>query len=193
MDCDFGGIIMKKKLFTLMFVLAAALCGFAQDSNNEDEVVKIDFMNRNNAVEGEIIVKFADKSSFDLKYDRDDNLKSTGMPAVDNLFAKYKVESIKQLCPGDAKRHDFRTSKSYNGADVVERDLSRLCLVKINAKDGMSTNELIDEFNAMDEVEFAEPNFIMYSLGVQSTDNEQQTTDYGQQTTDCELKCENYV
>lgn len=162
-----------------MFVLAAALCGFAQDSNNDDEVVKIDFMNRNNAVEGEIIVKFADKSSFDLKYDRDDNLKSTGMPAVDNLFAKYKVESIKQLCPGDAKRHDFRTSKSYNGADVVERDLSRLCLVKINAKDGMSTNELIDEFNAMDEVEFAEPNFIMYALGVQSTDNGQQTTDLG--------------
>lgn len=149
-----------------MFVLAAALCGFAQDSNNDDEVVKIDFMNRNNAVEGEIIVKFADKSSFDLKYDRDDNLKSTGMPAVDNLFAKYKVEFIKQLCPGDAKRHDFRTSKSYNGADVVERDLSRLCLVKIGS-DVSKTRELINEFNKMDEVEFAEPNYIMYALGVE--------------------------
>ena len=152
-----------------MFVLAAALCGFAQDSNNDDEVVKIDFMNRYNAVEGEIIVKFADKSSFDLKYDRDNNLKSTGMSAVDNLFAMYNVESIKQLCPGDAKRHDFRTSKSYNGGDVVERDLSRLCLVKIGS-DVSKTRELIDEFNGMDEVEFAEPNFIMYALGIQTTD-----------------------
>ena len=33
--------IMKKRIFTLMFILAAALCGFAQDRNNEDEVVKM--------------------------------------------------------------------------------------------------------------------------------------------------------
>ena len=151
-----------------MLVLATALCGFAQDRNNEDEVVKIDFMNRNNAVEGEIIVKFADKSSFNLKYDRNDKLQSTGMSAVDKLFTKYNVESVRQLCPGDEKRHDFRTSKSYNGADVVERDLSRLCLVKIGG-DVSKTRELIDEFNGMDEVEFAEPNYIMYALGVETT------------------------
>ena len=150
-----------------MFVLAAALCGFAQDSNNEDEVVKIDFMNRNNAVEGEIIVKFADKSSFNLKYDRNDKLQSTGMSAVDKLFTKYNVESVRQLCPGDEKRHDFRTSKSYNGGDVVERDLSRLCLVKIGS-DVSKTRELIDEFNGMDEVEFAEPNYITYALGIET-------------------------
>ena len=150
-----------------MFVLAAALCGFAQDSNNEDEVVKIDFMNRNNAVEGEIIVKFADKSSFDLKYDRNDKLQSTGMSAVDKLFTKYNVESVRQLCPGDEKRHDFRTSKSYNGGDVVERDLSRLCLVKIGT-DVSKTSELIDEFNEMEEVEFAEPNYIAYALGIET-------------------------
>ena len=32
---------MKKRIFTLMFILVAALCGFAQDRNNEDEVVKM--------------------------------------------------------------------------------------------------------------------------------------------------------
>ena len=169
-----------------MFVLAAAFCGFAQDRNNEDEVVKIDFMNRYNAVEGEVIVKFADNSSFRLDYDRNDNLRTTGMSSVDKAFEKFNVTSIKQLCPSDEKKRTFRTSKSYNGADVVERDLSRLCLVKIEpdasrAQDAdyniqALTQELIDTFNAMEDVEFAEPNFIMYALGVETTDNGRHTT-----------------
>ena len=175
-----------KRIFTLMFVLAAAFCGFAQDRNNEDEVVKIDFMNRYNAVEGEVIVKFADNSSFRLDYDRNDNLRTTGMSSVDKAFEKFNVTSIKQLCPSDEKKRTFRTSKSYNGADVVERDLSRLCLVKIEpdasrAQDAdyniqALTQELIDTFNAMEDVEFAEPNFIMYALGVETTDNGRHTT-----------------
>lgn len=166
-----------KRIFTLMFILAA-LCGFAQDRNNEDEVVKIDFMNHHNAVEGEIIVKFADKSSFNLEYDRSNKLQSTGMSSVDKAFEKFNVTSIKQLCPSDEKKRSFRTSKSYNGMDVVERDLSRLCLVKVEpdatrAQDAdynihALTQELIDTFNAMDEVEFAEPNYIMYALGVET-------------------------
>ena len=169
-----------------MFVLATAVCAFAQDRNNDDEVVKIDFMNRYNAVEGEVIVKFADNSSFRLDYDRNDKLRTTGMSSVDKAFEKFNVTSVKQLCPGDEKRRNFRTSKSYNGADVVERDLSRLCLVKIEpdasrAQDAdynihALTQELIDTFNEMEDVEFAEPNYIMYALGVQSTDNGQQTT-----------------
>ena len=169
---------MKKRIFTLMFILAAALCGFAQDRNNEDEVVKIDFMNHHNAVEGEIIVKFADKTSFNLEYDRSNKLQSTGMSSVDKAFEKFNVTSIKQLCPSDEKKRSFRTSKSYNGMDVVERDLSRLCLVKVEpdatrAQDAdyniyALTQELIDTFNKMDEVEFAEPNYIMYALGVET-------------------------
>ena len=169
---------MKKRIFTLMFILAAALCGFAQDRNNEDEVVKIDFMNHHNAVEGEIIVKFADKSSFNLEYDRSNKLQSTGMSSVDKAFEKFNVTSIKQLCPSDEKKRSFRTSKSYNGMDVVERDLSRLCLVKVEpdatrAQDAdynihALSQELIDTFNEMEEVEFAEPNYIMYALGVET-------------------------
>ena len=169
---------MKKSFLTLMFVLATAVCAFAQDRNNEDEVVKIDFMNRYNAVEGEVIVKFADNSSFRLDYDRNDKLRTTGMSSVDKAFEKFNVTSIRQLCPSDEKKRSFRTSKSYNGADVVERDLSRLCLVKIEpdasrAQDAdyniqALTQELIETFNEMEDVEFAEPNFIAYALGVES-------------------------
>ncbi len=178
-----------KRIFTLMLVLFAAVSAFAQDRNNEDEVVKLDQWSRFNSVEGEVIVKFADNSSFRLDYDRNDNLRTTGMNSVDKAFEKFNVTSIRQLCPSDEKKRSFRTSKCYNGNDVVERDLSRLCLVKIEpdasrAQDAdyniqALTQELIDIFNAMEDVEFAEPNFIMYALGVESTDNGQQTTDLG--------------
>jgi hypothetical protein len=180
---------MKKSFLTLMFVLATAVCAFAQDRNNDDEVVKLDHFSRFNAVEGEVIVKFADKSAFQLKYDRHNKLQSTGMSAVDKTFDKFNVVEVKQLCPSDEKKRSFSTSKCYNGADVVERDLSRLCLVRIEADASRAqdadyniqalTQQLIETFNEMEEVEFAEPNYIMYALDVLTTDNRQQTTDFG--------------
>ena len=177
-----------------MLVLAAALCGFAQDRNNDDEVVKLDQFSRFNAVEGEVIVKFADKSAFQLKYDRHNKLQSTGMSAVDKTFDKFNVVEVKQLCPSDEKKRSFTTSKCYNGNDVVERDLSRLCLVRIEADASRAqdadyniqtlTQQLIETFNEMEEVEFAEPNYIMYALGVETTDLGEQSAVSGQQSVD---------
>lgn len=171
--------------FLLIIALIISGVGFvnAQSTNNDDEVVKIDQMNRYNSVEGEIIVKFADNSSFGLEYGRDNKLKSTGISTVDKVLRKYELLSIDRLCPNDNPKRELRSSKSYNGNDVVERDLSRLCLVKIEAPADRAdqpesdiralTNQLIDEFNAMDEVEFAEPNYIAYSLGMPTANSEQ--------------------
>ena len=168
-----------KRIFTLMLVIFAAVSAFAQDRNNEDEVVKLDQWSRFNSVEGEVIVKFADNTPFKLQYDRNNKLQSTGIASVDKLFSNFNVVSVNRLCPNDDPKRQLRSSKSYNGNDVVERDLSRLCLVKIepdasraqNAEYNIHglTQELIDTFNEMEEVEFAEPNFIMYALGVQTT------------------------
>lgn len=169
-----------KRFLTFMFLLVASAAVYAQSMNNDDEVVKIDMMNRYNSVDGEVIVKFADNSPFELKYDRDDKLQSTGIAAVDKVFKKYDFVSIKRLCPNDDPKRELRTSKSYNGGDVVERDLSRLCLVKINTKDGMTANDLIDEFNAMEEVEFAEPNYIAYAMGTENGNR----SEYGEEDRD---------
>lgn len=183
---------MKRRIFTLMLVLFASVCAFAQDRNNDDEVVKLDQFSRFNAVEGEVIVKFADNSAFQLKYDRHNKLQGTGMSAVDKTFDKFNVVEVKQLCPNDEKKRSFSSSKSYNGGDVVERDLSRLCLVRIEpdanrAQDAdyniqALTQELIETFNEMEEVEFAEPNYIMYALGIESTDLGQQSAVSSQQS-----------
>ena len=177
---------MRKFLFIIAFLISVVGLN-AQSTNNDDEVVKIDQMNRFNSVEGEIIVKFADNTPFGLEYDRDNQLKSTGISNVDKVLRRYELVSIDRLCPNDDPKRQLRSSKSYNGGDVVERDLSRLCLVKINAPADRTgqpeydiralTNQLIEEFNAMDEVEFAEPNYIAYSLGMPIANGEQPTAE----------------
>lgn len=177
---------MRKFLLFIAFLISVVGLN-AQSTNNDDEVVKIDWMNRFNSVEGEIIVKFADNTPFGLEYDRDNQLKSTGISNVDKVLKRYELVSIDRLCPNDDPKRELRSSKSYNGGDVVERDLSRLCLVKINTpadKAGQPefdirtlTNQLIEEFNAMEEVEFAEPNYIAYSLGMPIANGEQPTAE----------------
>ncbi|MBQ8222055.1 MAG: S8 family serine peptidase [Bacteroidales bacterium] len=170
---------MKKRFFTLMLLLVGSVAAFAQSMNNDDEVVKIDPMNRLNSVEGEVIVKFADDTPFELMYDRTGNFKGTGLSSVDKLLRNYELVAIDRLCPNDDPKRELRSSKSYNGGDVVERDLSRLCLVKINTPADKAdnpeydirvlTDRLIEEFNAMDEVEFAEPNYFIYSVGIEES------------------------
>ena len=177
---------MRKFLFIIAFLISVVGLN-AQSTNNDDEVVKIDQMNRYNSMEGEIIVKFADNTPFGLEYDRDNQLKSTGISTVDKVLKRYELVSIGRLCPNDDPKRELRSSKSYNGGDVVERDLSRLCLVKISAPADRAgqpefdiralTDNLIEEFNAMDEVEFAEPNYIAYSLGMPIANIEQPTAD----------------
>jgi len=156
---------MKK--FYLLTLLAFATClGFAQSNNNEDEVVKIDWYNQHAAKEGELIVKFADHTTLRLQNDARGALQATGMNKVDALLQQYPVAKAERLCPNDDPQRELKVSKSYNGPDVVERDLSRLC--RFVMQDPMQTNELIEALNELEEVEFAEPNYLAFALGSES-------------------------
>lgn len=152
-----------KKTFTLFCLLLACAYGFAQSNNNEDEVVKIDWYNQHATKEGELIVKFADHTTLRLQNDARGTLQATGINKVDALLQQYPVAKAERLCPNDNPNRTLRTTKSYNGPDVVERELSRLC--RFVMQDPMQTYEMIDALKALDEVEFAEPNYLAFALG----------------------------
>ena len=157
-----------KKFFTLLtLVLACAYC-LAQDRNNEDEVVKIDWYNQHATKEGELIVKFADHTTLRLQNDARGTLQATGISKVDALLRQYPVARAERLCPNDNPNRELKTSKSYNGPDVVERDLSRLC--RFVMQDPKQTYELLDALKALDEVEFAEPNYLAFALGSETSE-----------------------
>lgn len=152
-----------KKLFILSLMLLAGMVCFAQSNNNEDEVVKIDQFNQHATKEGELIVKFADNTTLQLQNDNRGMLQTTGMQKVDALLQQYPVARAERLCPNDDPKRELKVSKSYNGPDVVERDLSRLC--RFVMEDPMQTYQMIEALNELDEVEFAEPNYIAFALG----------------------------
>jgi len=143
-------------------VVACAYC-LAQDRNNEDEVVKIDWFNQHATKEGELIVKFADHTTLQLKSDERGVLQTTNINKVDALLKQFPVAKAERLCPNDNPSRELKTSKSYNGPDVVERDLSRLC--RFVMQDVQQTYEMIEALKELDEVEFAEPNYMAFVLG----------------------------
>lgn len=156
-----------KKLFTLTLLLLACAYGFAQSNYNEDEVVKIEWYNQHATKEGELIVKFADHTTLRLQNNERGALQATGMSRVDALLKQFPVAKAERLCPNDDPKRELKVSKSYNGPDVVERDLSRLC--RFVMEDSMQTYEMIDALKELDEVEFAEPNYMVFALGIENT------------------------
>jgi subtilisin family serine protease len=157
---------MMKKTFTLICLLLACAYCFAQDRNNEDEVVKIDWYNQHANKEGELIVKFADHTPLRLQNDARGILQATGIDKVDALLQRYPVAKAERLCPNDNPNRELKTTPSYNGPDVVERDLSRLC--RFVMQDPMQTYDLMEALKELPEVEFAEPNYMAFALGMEN-------------------------
>ena len=157
---------LSAAVFALLLNVATTKA-FAQSNNNEDEVVKIDWQNQYATKEGELIVKFADNTTMLLQNDNRGMLQTTGMQKVDALLQQYPVARAERLCPNDDPQRQLRVSKSYNGPDVVERDLSRLC--RFVMEDPMQTYQMIEALNALEEVEFAEPNYMAFALGAESS------------------------
>lgn len=155
-----------KKVFTLLCMVLACAYGFAQSNNNDDEVVKIEWYNQHATKEGELIVKFADHTTLRLQNDARGTLQATGINKVDALLKQFPVAKAERLCPNDNPSRELKTSKSYNGSDVVERDLSRLC--RFVMQDAMQTYEMIDALKALPEVEFAEPNYMVFAMGIEN-------------------------
>ena len=152
-----------KRFFILTMIVLAGVLSYAQSNDNEDEVVKIDQFNQYATKEGELIVKFADNTTLQLQTNNRGMLQTTGMQRVDALLQQYPVASAERLCPNDNPNRELKVSKSYNGPDVVERDLSRLC--RFVMQDPMQTYAMIEALNELEEVEFAEPNYLAFALG----------------------------
>lgn len=157
---------MMKKTFTLICLLLACAYCFAQDRNNEDEVVKIDWYNQHATKEGELIVKFANHTPLHLQNDARGILQATGIDKVDALLQQYPLAMAERLCPNDNPNRELKTTPSYNGPDVVERDLSRLC--RFVMQDPMQTYDLMEALKELPEVEFAEPNYMAFALGMEN-------------------------
>lgn len=155
-----------KKHFSLFILLFCCLPLFAQSNNNENEVVKIDRINDGAYREGEVIVKFKDDCSAVMRAPRRARFSSAQATAVDELFATLGVDSVEELMPQTGARPMPRRIKAYSGKDVEPKNLRKLYRITLSeqACRQRSIHEVVDQLQALDEVEYAEPNYLVYAM-----------------------------
>lgn len=161
---------MKHKLLSLFIAATAMTCistsMLAQSADNEDEVIKIDRWNQNAYREGEILVKFRADGAVQMKAPRKAKFATSQVNAIDALFAELGVDSVEQLMPQTGHKNVGRRVRAYNGSEVEVKDLSKLYRLTLRADKAQDIHAAIERLKAQEEVEFAEPNYLVYTMAL---------------------------
>ena len=154
---------MKKTLLvTILFMFATTL--IAQSNNNEDEVVKIDQWNRYSFRENEVIVKFKPTSNIQISSNAQTKLVTASVKSVNNVLADFGIEEAETLMPNTGKRISPLKLKAFNGSTLKDNDMSKLYRLRISKDAKKDVHEVCSQLQTLDDVEYAEPNYIVYSL-----------------------------
>lgn len=154
---------MKKQFFLIVATMLASASLFAQSSNNVDEVVKIDHHAARQYREGEMIVKFKPTSAVQVR-----TLKrgvTSGMNTVDKVLGELGITTGEALMPltGSKVVPGARALRSVSGKTIYDSDMSNLYRLTFDASK-VNVHEAVEKLTALDEVEFAEPNYVVYAL-----------------------------
>ena len=104
--------------------------------------------------------------------------------AVDALFVELGVDSVEQLMPMTGHKNVGRKLRAYNGSEVKVQDLSKLYRLTLKAEKAQTIHEAIDRLKALDEVEFAEPNYIVYTMSLPYQEEDIPTADQATYTSE---------
>lgn len=117
-------------------------------------------------VPNEVIVKFKDSSGVSIHSASNGMFRTSSVRKVDNKLAEIGIVESTQLMPltGAKKMRKGAPAKSIYGKPVEEPDMSRLYLFKVNPDKQISVETVVEELNALDEVEYAHPNYRLYAL-----------------------------
>lgn len=155
---------MKGHYSMLMLLLAMSSTGvLAQSNDNEDAVVKIEQHNQNAFREGEIIVKI--KPSSVARANVRGGAVSSGVNALDDVLKELGVTECEELMPMTGAQHSSMRVQTFNGRGMTIPDTEKTYLMKFDSNKVQSVEQAIEKVQAIDDVEFAEPNYLVYALG----------------------------
>lgn len=156
---------MKKGLITCALLCLSAVV-MAQSSDNEDNVVKISESMHRAHRPGQVLVKFKDDSSISIRKQAPGRMRVSSQ-RVQSVLNQLGVTNMEQLMPigGKVKMKPSERLRRANGKMMEDRDLSKLYLVDFNVHRIPSVQNAIEALQELEEVEFAEPNYLVYALG----------------------------
>lgn len=165
-----------KKIVTLLLsaitVFSVTLTAKAQSSNNQEEVVKIERWSMHNYRPGEMIVKF--KPTTKVKMLKSADAVTSGVSAVDAVFEKIGATDVEQLMPLTKSGNRPSLLKSINGGTVNSADMQQLYRIKFDEAKAESVMKAVEEVEELAEIEYAEPNYIVYALQTEIESTEAQ-------------------
>ena len=172
-------------IFTVALTALMAIPAMAQDRNNEDEVVKVDArFSAYNYREGELIVKFKDQSAAQIKAPRHTKFRTSGVNSIDATLRALGVSEVEELMPLSGHQPVKRLARSVNGQTVTAPAMNRVYLMRYNKAKVRNVEEAVAKLAKLKDVEYAEPNRIVYALGgAEAMDAQSKALDEAQQQT----------
>lgn len=154
---------MKKHWLLGAAAMMLASSVVAQSSNNQDGVVKIERHAARDYREGEMIVKF--KPSSAVRVRSLNRSVSSGVNVVDQVLGELGVTASEPLMPlsGATVVPRAKALRSVSGNTIEDSDMSQLYRLTFDAAK-TNVHEAVEKLAALDEVEFAEPNYVVYTL-----------------------------
>lgn len=149
-------------------MLLCTLPLFAQSSDNEDGVVKIERYNQNAYREGQVIVKFRPESAVRMRRNAQGKLVSASVNKVTDLLNSLGFDEADELMPLSGNQVSPRKMRAFNGEEIQDKNLSKLYCFRASKDTQIDMHNAIEQLQALDEVEFAEPNYIVYALASDS-------------------------
>ena len=160
---------MNKKLVILTLLISASSATnlMAQSSDNEDNVVKIDWANFRAYRPGQALVKFKDDSDISIRRKAPGRfqINANRVKALNDLLGVTDMEQLMPIGGKKIMKKSPRLRSAVTGKLLEDRDMSKLYLVKFDTKRTPEVHKAIEAFQELDEVEFAEPNYLVFALG----------------------------
>ena len=148
--------------------LAASMPLMAQNVNHVHDVATIDRHAMHAYREGEVIVKFKPTSRVNVSAARTGAVRSN-VSSVDAVLAKIGVTGAEQLMPLSGTGGPARV-KSYAGGYIERSDMSKLYRLQLDAENALPVHEAVEALSELGDVEFAEPNYLVYSTVLPDND-----------------------
>ena len=150
-------------------MLLAATQGNAQVSNNnEDGVYKVsDQLSRpTRFVSGQVIVKFKDATPVTVRRISSHSV-SASRSSVNTVLQKFGVEKMEKLFPTAVHKAKsaLSTMKAPNGSIITESNQDQVFLIQKEGLHQDSTLLLAETLSKLEDVEYAEPNYLVYING----------------------------
>ncbi len=153
-------------LATAVAAMAVAPSYAQTAQQSEADVVTLDSRFKDYR-QGEVLVKFKTTSGVNVRR-KAGKFASSGVTAVDDAMRNLGISEIEELMPLTGELAQPRRIRTHNGNEIELKDMSRLYRVRFDITKVPSVEEAVAQLQTLADVEYAEPNYLVYTLAEES-------------------------